>query len=140
MIEVKKIAPKEWYELAEAAHIAVFDESWDKNMERIDFAMVMVQTDTNTLISYATAQVVDPSTVYLQYGGVFPKFRGTPLSFLSFKEMLDVLKKSFKKIVTLVENNNYPMLRFYIKEFFLITGIRYFKNHIYLENTYEALW
>lgn len=139
MIEVKRIDPAEWKWMAKNAHVAVFDETWNAELERISFALLMVQAETNRLISYATVQVIDPQTVYLQYGGVFPKFRGTPLSFLSFKEMLIELKKSFSKIITLVENSNYPMLRFYMKEFFVITGIRYFKEHILLENTYESL-
>lgn len=139
MIEVKRVLPEEWKVLAEAAHVAVFDESWDKNLERVDFAMIMTKTETNEVISYATVQIIDPNTAYLQYGGVFPKFRETPLSFLSFKEMLLAIKKQYTKIVTFVENTNYPMLRFYIKEFFKITGIRFFKHHIFLEHTYEAL-
>lgn len=137
-ILVKEIAPREWKALAEDAHLSVFDELWDKDLERIDFAMIMTMKETDQLISYATAQKVDEQTIYLQYGGAFPTYKGTPITFLSFKEMLTHLKLKYSKIVTLVENNNYPMLRFYMKEFFLITGIRYFGEHILLENSYEA--
>lgn len=138
VIEVKVITPKEWFDLAENAHTAVFKEYWNKNLERIDFALLMVKKETDEVVSYATVQIRDSNSAYLQYGGAFPKFQGTPIIFLSFQEMLKTLKKEYKKITTLVENNNYAMLRFYIKEYFKIIGIRYFKNHILLVHQYEA--
>lgn len=137
-ILVKQITPIEWKDMAENAHVSVFNENWDKELERIDFALVMVLKSTNMLISYATAQIIDPTHVYLQYGGAFPSYKGSPIVYLSFREMIDSLKKIFKTITTLVENTNYAMLKFYMKENFVITGIRYFQSAVLLENSYEV--
>lgn len=136
-ILVKTVTPQDWKVLAENAHLVVFEEKWDKELERIDFALVMVKKETNELIAYTTCQIIAPKTIYLQYGGAFPKYKGTAISFLAFQEMLKDLKNQYSKIVTLVENTNYPMLKFYMKEYFTITGIRYFGSHIFLENQYE---
>lgn len=136
MISVKVLLPHQWKEMAENAHVAVFDETWDKNLERITFALLMVDKE-DQIISYATAQEIDKETVYLQYGGAFPKFRGSPVVYKSFCEMVDFLKKSYKTIRTYVENVNYPMLKFYMKNNFLVTGVRYFKEFTLLENCYE---
>lgn len=136
-ILVKEVEPQLWRQMAEDAHVSVFNEHWDAGLERIDFALVMVHKDSDKIISYATATNIDSSTVYLSYGGAFPTFKGTPITFMSFQHMLDHLKRRYKRIVTLVENTNTAMLRFYMKEKFLITGIRYFGESIFLENTYD---
>lgn len=137
-IQVQIVSPKDWKEMAEHAHLAVFGEGWDKELERIDFALVTVLKRTNTIISYLTAQVVDADTAYLQYGGAFESYKGTAIVFISFSKMIESLKNEYKKITTLVDNNNYPMLKFYMKENFLTTGIRYFKGHTYLENSFGS--
>lgn len=138
MILVKKVDGKIWKEtMSENAHLSVFDETWSKELERVDFALLMIESESNTVISYATAQEVDKNTVYLQYGGALPSFKGTVITYKSFCEMLELLKEKYTKIVTLVENTNYPMLKFYMKQMFKVTGIRYFKNSILLENSYE---
>lgn len=136
-IELKILSPIEWKEMAENAHLAVFNEIWDKEIERIDFALVTVLKRTNTIISYLTAQKIDSDTAYAQYGGAFDSYKGTAIVYLSFHYMIEFLKSNFKRVTTLVENNNYPMLKFYMKESFQITGIRYFKNSTFLENTFE---
>lgn len=134
---VKKVTPQVWKGLAEAAHVAVFDESWDAKLETIDFALLMVSRDSDRIISYATFQKLDSMEVYIQYGGAFPIYLGTPMVFTSFRKMLETLKLEYRKISTLVENNNLVMLKFYMKEGFLTTGIRYFKDLILLKQTYE---
>lgn len=137
MIEVIEVSPKSWKEMAENAHKSVFDESWDKELERVDLALLMINKEVDDVISYVTIQIKAKGLVYLQYGGTFKKYRGSIMSFKSFSAMLEHLKSRFTQIVTLVENTNYPMLKFYMKENFKITGIRYFKDSILLENHYE---
>lgn len=138
MIEVKQVDPITWKDMAENAHLAVFDENWQRDLERIDFALLMIHKETDQAVAYVTVQKIDESTAYIQYGGAFEKFRKTGITFEAFNSMLEYLQKSFKKIITLVENNNSSMLKFYMKKNFLITGVRYFKEHIFLENYYEA--
>lgn len=135
-IEVKIVPPQEWKEMAENAHLAVFNEGWDKELERVDFALVTVLKRTNTIVSYLTAQVVSQDTVYMQYGGAFESYKGTAIVYVSFSKMIELLKREYKKLTTLVGNSNYPMLKFYMKENFVVTGIRYFKGSIFLENSF----
>ena len=138
MIDVKLIEPRIWKTMAADAHLSVFKEQWDAELETIDFAMLMVLQSSDTAVSYATVQEMDDKSVYLQYGGVFPDFKGTMISYRSFHQMIERLKQDYKKITTFVENTNYSMLKFYMKENFKITGIRFFGDLTLLENNYES--
>lgn len=135
-IEVKRIEKHEWYQLAENAHLAVFDETWNKDIERIDFAVLTVDED-NQLIQYATLRELDAEAIYLQYGGSFPTYRGSIQAHKSFKAILDWLHREYKYVSFLTENTNFPMLKFAIKERFRIVGMRNFKNKVYLEHFRE---
>lgn len=137
MINVKVLTPQDWKVLAENAHLVVFDETWDKELERISFALLMID-EKDVPISYATAQEVDENTVYLQYGGAFPSYKGSATVYRSFEKMLQLLRSQYKVVKTYVENDNYPMLKFYMKNNFCVTGIRYFKDAVLLENSYEC--
>lgn len=131
------VSPEHWKQLASAAHLVVFDEHWDEMLERISYAIIML-TDKKEMVAYATIQLIDNDTAYLQYGGAFPTFKGTSIVFKAFQTMINCLKSKYKKLVTMIENDNYPMLKFYMKENFLITGIRYFNGFTLLENSYET--
>jgi ribosomal protein S18 acetylase RimI-like enzyme len=134
---VKTLNAEEWKELSKEAHEICFNEKWEPTMERIDFALLFVNEE-NVPVAYATAQEKSKEHVYLQYGGAFPGAKGTFISFKAFYTMLEVLKARYKTITTLVENTNWGMLKYYLSAQFRITGIRYFKNSTYLENTYHV--
>lgn len=131
------IEPKDWKVLASNAHLVVFDETWDEMIERISYAIIIL-TEKREMVAYATIQLIDNQTAYLSYGGAFPTFKGTSIVFKAFETMIVALKLKYKKLITMVENDNYPMLKFYMKVGFLIKGIRYFNGFTLLENSYET--
>lgn len=139
MIVVKRVEKDQWKELSVNAHIASFSELWDADIERISYALLMVQSDDDVVAGFATVQDIDAKTAYLQYGGVFERYKNTAVAFRGFHELIKFVQDRYDKIITLVENKNFPMLKFYMKEGFLVTGIRYFKDRILLENTYEFI-
>lgn len=136
MIHAEFLTKEEWRNYSKDAHEISFEETWNAELERIDYAMLLVNEQEP--LAYVTLKETGEHSVYLQYGGAFPNSRGTILSYKAFAVMLDSLQKKYKKITTLVENNNWGMLKFYWSAKFLVTGLRYFKNHIYLELSFEG--
>lgn len=132
-IEVKKISKEEWKVLAVNAHLAVFNEEWTADKERIDFALLTVDED-GKVIQYATIREMDSESSYLQYGGSFPDYRGKVQSVHSFKSILDWLFLEYKNVSFFTENTNWPMLKFAIREKFRVICVRTFKNHVMLEH------
>lgn len=140
MIEVKVLSPKEWQKVASDAHLCVFDEGRDPNLDRITHALLAIDKKEDHIVGYTTIQELDTKTIYIQYGGSFPKYReNPPMTYISFMEILKVLKNRYDKITTMVENSNFVTLKFYMKQGFLITGVKFFKDKVYLENTYEFI-
>lgn len=133
MIEVKRIEPPEWKLLSRDAHVSVFREDWDADKDRIDYALLTVD-GKNELIQFATIRELDAESAYIQYGGSFPNYRGTATSHRSFQAILRWLDERYKNVSFLTENTNFAMLKFAIKERFVVIGVRNFKNHIMLEH------
>lgn len=134
MIRVQRISKEDWKEkFAEDAHISVFKEPWPADFERIDFALLTVDDEDN-LVQYVTLREMDKESVYLQYGGSFADYRGSIKSFESYSTILDYLSESYKNVGFLVENTNFPMLKFAIKKEFVIVGTRYADGKLFLEH------
>lgn len=122
----------EWKMYSEHAHLAVFGELRPKEMDRIDFCIVIEKE--NLPMSYATIRELDSETAYMQYGGAFPSSEKSVKAFDCYILTISELKKkNYKRISTLIENKNIPMIKFALKCGFLIVGIRTFENKIYCE-------
>ena len=135
MIEVKKLSKEVWKELAENAHLVVFNEVRLNEQNRIDFALLAVD---ETPLQYVTCRELDDETLYWQYGGSFPSCRGTPKSFLAYNAIIQACKDlGYKRISFLVENNNFPMLKFAIAAKCNIVGMRTFNGSVWLEHLKE---
>lgn len=133
MISVKRVEKTDWQLLAKNAHEVVFREAWPDNFERIDYALLTTDAE-DKLVQYATIRETDAISAYIQYGGSFPDYRGSVSSYRSFRAIIDHLFEQYKNVSFLVENTNLPMLKFALKEHFIIIGIRNFKNQIMLEH------
>lgn len=126
----------EWKDYSKAAHELAFNEQWNPEIERIDYAMLLVNEEDP--VAYVTLKETGEHSVYIQYGGAFQNIKGTTLSYKAFARMIHDLQKKYKRITTLVENNNWGMLKFYWSTKFRVTGLRYFKSAIFLELTCES--
>lgn len=137
MIRAEFYSKDEWKNIfSKNAHEIAFQEKWNPENERIDYAMLLVnETDP---VAYATLKEQTPGHVYIQYGGAFPNSKGTVVSYKAFARMIDSLLKRYSKITTLVENTNWGMLKYYWSARFKVEGIRYFNNSTYLEMVFEG--
>lgn len=132
-VTVKKISRTDWKDLASQAHQAVFKEAWEADYERVDFALLTVDPE-NILVQYATIREIDSDSAYIQYGGSFPSYKGTIHSLVSFKAILRWLFERYTNVSFLTQNDNFAMLKFAIKEGFMVVGMRNFKGNVMLEH------
>ncbi len=136
-MRVVKIKKEDWSELAEKAHLIVFNEIKKPEMDRIDFAL-MVETEGGIPMQYATCQERDRDTIYFQYGGSFPDTKGTTKSLRCMQEILKWTEQAgYRYVAFLVENVNQAMLKLAMHTGFIIVGIRNFRGMILLEHVRE---
>lgn len=130
MLSVNRLTPNEWYNISEYAHKLVFKELRDKNLDRINFALLV--TDEKEAVGYVTCRESDNESLYWCYGGTIDEFRGF-VSVRAFKEIFDYCRARYKRISTLVKNDNINYLHLIMKQGFRAIGIRSFGNEIFLE-------
>lgn len=130
-MNVQKYSKDEWALVSEDAHLVAFNELRANEMNRIDFALVVWDEKP---LGYMTCREFDSETIYISYGGAFGKSYKV---LEGYKAMLSSLKEKYKRATTLVENNNISMLKLSMSQGFLVTGIKNFKNQIYLELSRE---
>lgn len=121
---------KEW---AELSHQIVFDEKRPSEMNRIDFALVVVNGLTNKPAGFCTVRELDSESVYWQYGGAFPETIGTIWVATCYQAFIDWCRGKYKRITTLVSNENIAYLKLCMKYGFRIIGVRVFKDEIFVE-------
>ncbi len=138
MIKIEIIEPKVWVsEYSEKAHLIAFGKSKPKEWDRIDFAIIMADSETAQIVGYLTCREFDHETLYLQYGGSMPGSKGTPKTLEGFNAAMLWAATVYKRVTCLVENDNYPMLNLAMKAGFKITGLRGYMGNVLLENTKE---
>ena len=134
MIKVEPITAEDWKRFSEMAHIAVFDKDKPKELERIDYAILVVDEKEDCPIGYVTCKELDGDTVYWQYGGFFKDFQKSIKVVHSIKKVRDWCFERYKTIATRVENTNFPMLKIYMSLQFRIVGLRVYNSGVYLEH------
>jgi len=132
---IQKLTPQEWECFSENAHKLAFSKILPFGMNRIDYALLIINDDTP--VAYLTARELDADSVYWQFGGVFPEKRNSIVAFKCFWAALNWAKERYKRVSILVENTNTSMLKFCMKVGFVIVGIRNYGNSILLEHLYE---
>lgn len=134
-MEVESWSEKEWSKYAERAHLVVFSKLRPAGMDRIDFALVV--KDGSKLMGYVTCREWDSESLYWQFGGAFPGTRETSLSFRGYQAFVRWTKDHYKRVSTLISNDNAVMLKMAAKVGFKIIGVRTFRNTILLEHLME---
>ncbi len=133
--EASFLKKEEWIRFSQDARLCVFDEIIDADQERLDFALIIADADTNKPIQYACFTEGDKYTLYLSYGGTFPPYRNTIYSFKAFLHMLEYLKKrGYTDLNFHTRNDNVSMLKFAMKTNFKIVGIKMIGTKIFLEH------
>lgn len=119
---VSYYSKEEWAAYSANAHLSVFKEIHDANQDRIDFALLAAD-ENQTLILYCTFCELDRDSVYMQFGGSFPPYRGSPETYRGFCEFVSRLSKQYKHLYFHVEHSNFAMLKFAIKMECKIVGV-----------------
>lgn len=117
---------------AEAAHKVVFEEKRPAEMNRIDFALLVINAK-NEPGAYCTVREFDHESIYWQYGGAFPGTIGTIYTVQMYEALIEWCRQKYKRITTLVNNENISYLKLCMKFGFRIIGVRVFKGEIFVE-------
>lgn len=132
-IGIQILKKGDWAQLSEAAHAAVFSEKRPPDMDRVDYSLLVVKDPENDPIGYITVRELDKESIYWQYGGATPKFRGTLYPVLAYRLCIDWARQLYKNISTYVDSDNIRYLRLAMNEGFRIIGTRTFDGKIYAE-------
>lgn len=135
MISVVKVHRDDWKDMGESAHIAVFGKLKPPEKERIDFALLV--ENEKELMGYLTCREHDSETLYWQFGGAFPGTQGSSLTFSGYQAFVAWCKERYKRVTTLIENENTVMLKMAMKVGFRIVGVRTYQGEILLEHLLE---
>jgi RimJ/RimL family protein N-acetyltransferase len=139
LITVHQITAQDWRELGPNAHLAVFSEKAPPSQDRMDFALLTIEEDTNDVLAYVTCRELDPETLYWGYGGSFPTAKNSSRSWGAYRAMTDKsFSLGYKHIFTLIENKNKVMLKFASKIGYTIVGIRHVNGCTMLEHVLEV--
>ncbi len=135
-IEVEKIHSKDWAYLSEDAHLIAFQELRPVESERIDFALVAKRMP-DKLMGYITCREHDSETLYWQFGGAFPGTRESSLTFKAYQKFVDFCQTRYKRVTTIIENDNVVMLKMAMRVGFRVVGIRFYEGKVLLEHVIE---
>jgi len=133
-VQIKVLSPEEWYRYAEEAHKLVFNHHRDPWIDRINFAWVTY--DEVGAIGFVTCREFDCHTLYWQHGGALQERRGVA-AIKSFEAILNKARDKYRRVTTLVENDNVNYLHLIMKYGFRVIGLRVFEGKILLELTME---
>lgn len=138
-MNVTRIDKDTWVKtFSEYAHKICFEEIARPEKERIDFALLVTEEDSEKPVGYVTCREWDSDTLYWQFGGAFPETKGTAKSWAAYKACVEWTRgRGYKRITTYIENGNRVMLKFAAKIGFLITGTRTFQGAVLLEHLLE---
>lgn len=135
-LSVNKMNEKEWRPFADHAHLICFKESNRSLIEKIDFALLIINNDIDQPVSYITCKEFDSETVYWQHGGAMPGSIGIP-AFRSYEAAIKWTREKYKRIFTLIENTNTRMLKMAMKVGFVIIGVKNISGSIMLEHLFD---
>lgn len=131
-LEILKFSPLEWELFSENAHLAVFNEKRKFEMERIDYALLIKEGET--LLGYLTAREFDADSVYWQYGGCFPTSLDSFKAVHCYEKFLEWTRaQHYKRITTLIENDNIRYMKLAMKFGFKVIGVRLFEGKVLVE-------
>lgn len=138
MIQVHQIPGSLWPKYAADAHKAIFQEELPSSQKKIDFALLVVDSDTQLPQGYVTCKELEDKTILWSFGGAFPPAKGSYRTWVCFQEMMKKCRQlGYTRAFFLVENTNRPMLKFAAMVEALIIGSRIISRQCWLEHLLE---
>lgn len=134
-MNIERFSPAAWKEYSAHAHRIAFGEVMPEGLERIDFALLLV--DGKKPLGYVTCRELDSETIRWQFGGAFPGTQGTAVTYRGYQAFVRHAMRDYKRIGTLIENTNVVMLKMALKVGFRVIGVRMFQGSVLLEHVLE---
>jgi len=119
--------------MSESAHLTVFDEARKREMDRIDYTLLAIESVGDVPAGYITCRELDQYSLYWAHGGAFPSVRGTNQSFAVYKKFIAWCRDHYKVVFTQIENTNRTYLKFALQVGFLIQGCRHWDGRVFIE-------
>jgi hypothetical protein len=116
---------------AENAHVVTFNEHRPSEMNRYDFALIAVKD--GKLIAYGLCREFDSESLYLGFGGCFPEHQKSRSAVEWYEKGVEWSLQRYKRVTTLIENENVPMLRVAFHCGLRVIGVKIFKQQIFCE-------
>lgn len=134
MFALQLISKDDWKEyFAKEAHALVFNEVRSSDLDRIDFALILLDKDSP--VAFVTCREHDAETIYMQYGGAMPQNKKTYGVSQGYAQMVAFLSSDpkYKRIATRIGNQNTAMLRLAMSQGFRIVGVTTFNGEVLVE-------
>lgn len=135
MFETKLIGREDWKTFfAEEAHALVFAEKRSPELDRIDFALLLVDKEDSP-VAFVTCREQDEESLYMQYGGAMPLNKKTYGVSRGYEQMIEFVQRNpkYKRLATRIGNENIPMLRLAMGVGFRVVGVTTHKGDVLLE-------
>lgn len=134
-MRVERFSQADWRLYSEKAHLICFGQHKPAHWDRFDFALLAV--DHEKPLGYVTCREHDPETLYWQFGGTFPETKGTIKSWRVYEALTNYCRSNYRRLTTLIENDNLTMLKFAMKMGYRIVGVRVFQGKPLLDHLLE---
>lgn len=118
------------------AYKKVFEDDDTSSMDRslFDHAFVVVDDKTEMPIIYNTIKQSSTDSVFIEFGGSFPEYRGSMKVKPAFKILLDMYKNGGAKVVHLnTKNTNVAMQKLALSTGFTQFGVHLSAGNLFLE-------
>jgi L-amino acid N-acyltransferase YncA len=127
-LSLERLTKEEWAALSQSAHKYSFGTDRSPEMDRIDFALVVRETERDVLTGYMTVIELDQESAYIQHGGNFHHSDRNILTLRSYMMMCNFMKEKYKNVSTRVWNKNKAMLKISWAAGFTVVGCEVGKN------------
>lgn len=113
--------PHQWVrKFSELAHLSSFGEFRSKDVERIDFALVVFRGSDPG--GYVTCIEIDKDHLYWQIGGAFESYQKSPYVYAGFMKLLEHSFEKYKMVSIRVLNENIRTIHLAMRMGFRIVG------------------
>jgi len=136
-MKVTLFSRQEWLEyFGNDAHFSVFKESVGDTLNKSFFDAAAVVFDNTLPVIYTTVKQLSEDSVYLEFGGSFPEYRGSFKVLKAFKLLIETFKNSGALMVGFAtKNDNVAMQKLGLGAGFLPCGFHTTKSGVFIEYT-----
>lgn len=117
--------------IAEDAHLICFKEVRPWYVNTFNYAL-MVEDEGGVPLAYCTCLELDAASVYMQHGGAFPSAEKSHKTVRAYHMMVNYLRENYERSATIIKNVNIAMIKLAYSAGFIIHGVDYMEDGIYL--------